>query len=196
MVVVVIIVVFVVVVVSVFVVVGVAVVVLVLVLVVAVIVVAVVVVAAVVVFVVLLLLLLLLLLWLLLLLLLPNKIEQPVCIKCCVQLGAVCHEVGAFSPQNLTENGARGSPNRALGAPTAPLGRPRRPGITLEAPRLDLGSWRGPFWLHFGSHFEVIFCRFLHLFLVFFLMVFVLRSWCFLVSFVDQMFSLFGIKKA
>ena len=65
-----------------------------------------------------------------------------------------------------------------------PQGRPRRPGMTLEAPRFDLGSCRGPFWLHFGSHFGVIFGIFLHVFLVFFLMVFVLRFlWFFEINF-------------
>ena len=62
-----------------------------------------------------------------------------------------------FRRQNLIQNGPQGSPNRALRLPTAPLRRPRRTGMTLESPRLDFGSSRAPFWLHFGSHFELVF---------------------------------------
>ena len=87
------------------------------------------------------------------------------------------------------------SPGRPHGTATAPQGRPRRPRMTLEAPRHDLGGCRGPFCLHFGFHFGVIFGIFLQLFLVFSVMVFVLRSWCFLASFFYQIFDDFGRKK-
>ena len=66
-----------------------------------------------------------------------------------------------FRLRNLLQNGIWGCPSRAFGLPTAPMGRPWRPGTTLEFPRLDFGSSRGPFWLHFGVHFGGILGSFL-----------------------------------